>query len=250
MHVTRIGLTPLKGTRHVARPEVELTADGPVGDRVFCLVDPARGRVLRTAESRPLLRAVASWAGGELTVALPDETVTGTPAGVAEPVVVDYWGREALVEVLHGPWAAAFSRYLGYDVVLARAAAPGRVVYGAPVSLVTTSSLDRLSEEVGSTVDAAQLRATFTLDTGAEPAHVEDAWVGRRLRIGEAEVEVRGLLPRCGVIDLHPTTGQPAVDALRCLGRYRRAPGEILFGVDAVVTRPGRVTEGAVVERG
>jgi hypothetical protein len=37
---------------------------------------------------------------------------------------------------------------------------------------------------------------------------------------------------------------------LRTLAGYRRTGGEILFGVDAAVTRPGRVEVGAVVERG
>ena len=37
-------------------------------------------------------------------------------------------------------------------------------------------------------------------------------------------------------------------DALRCLGRYRRALAEVVFGVDAVVTRPGRVRVGDEVE--
>jgi uncharacterized protein YcbX len=250
VHVTRIGLTPLKGTRHVERQQLELSADGPVGDRVFCLVDPARKRVLRTVESRPLMRTVAWWADGELTTTLPAGTVTATPTGTGEPLVADYWGREASVEVVAGPWAEAYSRYLGYDVVLARAGAPGEVVYGGSVSLVTSSSLGRLSAEVGSAVDDAQFRATFTVDTGDLPAHVEDSWVGGPLRIGEAEVLVRGRLPRCAVVDLDPATGERAGDALRCLGRYRRALGEIVFGVDAVVTRPGRVTAGALVERG
>ena len=40
MHVTRIGLTPVKGGRHAEQASVDLTLDGPVGDRVFCLVDP------------------------------------------------------------------------------------------------------------------------------------------------------------------------------------------------------------------
>ena len=39
----------------------------------------------------------------------------------------------------------AFSRHLGFDVVLARSTRPGEVVYGASVSLVTTSSIDRLA---------------------------------------------------------------------------------------------------------
>ena len=39
MHITRIGLTPLKGARHAPLTQVLLDRRGPVGDRIFCLVD-------------------------------------------------------------------------------------------------------------------------------------------------------------------------------------------------------------------
>ena len=61
VHVSRIGFTSLKGARHLGRPFVDLTRDGPVGDRVFCLVDLARGRVLRTVENPTLVQTRATW---------------------------------------------------------------------------------------------------------------------------------------------------------------------------------------------
>ena len=57
MHITRIGLTPVKGGRHTEQPSVDLTLEGPVGDRVFCLVDRDRGRVLRTVENPTLVQS-------------------------------------------------------------------------------------------------------------------------------------------------------------------------------------------------
>ncbi len=253
MHVSRIGLTPLKGTRHADLPAVDLTDGGPVGDRVFCLVDTARSRVVRTVENPTLMATRASWEAGVLRTVLPDVTVEEVPAPSGEVLKVDYWGRVVALEVVAGPWAAAYSAYLGHDVVLARAPQPGDVVYGAAVSLVTSSSLRRLRDELGADVDQAQLRATFTVSTDGlgddEPAGVEDSWIGRRLRVGDAEVEVRSGLPRCAVVDLDPSTGRHRAPVLRALAGYRRARGEILFGVDAAVTRPGRVEVGAVVER-
>ncbi|MEP7091519.1 MAG: MOSC domain-containing protein [Nocardioidaceae bacterium] len=253
MHVSRIGLTPLKGARHGGVPSLDLTLDGPVGDRVFCLVDRSRGRVVRTVENPTLLRTTVDWRAGVLTARLPCATGTSTveevPAPTGETLELDYWGRPAAIEVVAGPWAEAYSEHLGYDVEVARAAGPGQVVYGAPVSLVTSSSLERLAEDVGSPVDSARFRATFTLDTPGEPAHVEDGWVGRRVRLGEAEVEVRGILPRCAVVDLDPATGERRTGVLRALGGYRRGLGEVVFGVDAVVTKPGRVAVDDVVGR-
>ncbi|HET7723920.1 MAG TPA: MOSC domain-containing protein [Propionibacteriaceae bacterium] len=244
MHVSRTGFASLKGTRHLSRSYVDLAWDGPVGDRVFCLVDPARGRVVRTVENPSLMQTRAAWDGGVLTVTLPGATVEGVPAASGERSPLDYWGRRASLEIVDGPWAAAYSAHLGYPVVLARAAA-GEVVYGASVSLVTTGSLDELSRRLGAPVLDAQFRATFTVDTDAP--HVEDAWIGRRLALGAAEVEVRSAIARCPVIDLDPDMGGPRVEALRALAGYRREGTEVLFGVDAVVTRPGRVQVGDAV---
>ena len=114
-------------------------------------------------------------------------------------------------------------------------------MYGASVTLVTTSSLAELARRTGGDLDGAQFRATFTVDTGEAPAHVEDTWVGRRLHLGAAEVEVRGVVPRCAVIDLDPDTGERRSPALKALGGYRHLHGEVVFGVDAVVTQPGQV---------
>jgi uncharacterized protein YcbX len=250
VHVSRIGLTPLKGTRHADRPSVELEDGGPVGDRVFCLVDRARRRVVRTVENPTLMSTRARWEAGVLSTVLPAGRFEDVPVPDGEVLEVDYWGRTVALEVLEGPWAAAYSEFLGYDVTLTRAAHPGDVVYGNPVSLVTTSSLERLEAEDGGPVDDAQLRATFTVTSGDEPADVEDTWVGSRLRIGAAEVTVRSAIPRCAVVDLDPVTGGRRARVLRTMASYRRVHGEVLFGVDATVTSPGRVAVGDAVERG
>jgi uncharacterized protein YcbX len=250
VHVSRIGLASVKGTRHRDLSYVDLTLDGPVGDRVFCLVDVARGRVLRSVENPGLVRTTARWSDGVLSATLPGrDDVTDVPVVTGKTLKVDYWGRVAGLATVAGPWAEAYSRYLGHEVVLARSTSPGEVVYGASVSIVTTSSLARLAEDVGPVTDA-QFRATLTVDTAGQPPFVEDSWPGGRLRVGEAEVEVRGAIPRCAVIDRDPVSGGRRADVLRSLAGYRRDLGEVLFGVDAVVTRPGRVDVSAAVERG
>lgn len=93
VHVSRIGFTARKGARHVGRSFVDLTRDGPVGDRVFCLVDPARERVLRSVENPTLVQTRARWDAGVLRVSLPGATVEGVPALTGETRTLDYWGR-------------------------------------------------------------------------------------------------------------------------------------------------------------
>jgi uncharacterized protein YcbX len=116
------------------------------------------------------------------------------------------------------------------------------------VSLVTTSSLHRLSARVGTPVEGARFRPTFVVDTGPEHRPgVEEHWVGRDLTIGAAVVRVRGVIPRCAVVDLDPISGEKDLPVLRALAGYGRVEGAVPparvpeFGVDAVVVRPGRV---------
>jgi len=240
VRIERIGFTPLKGGRHVAHESVALELGGPVGDRAFCLVDPARDRVLRTVENPSLVQHVVNWQDGVLSVDLPVGVLEAVPIGNGQVLEVDYWGRTARLEVVEGPWAAAYSRLLGFEVVLCRAG-PGEVVYGAPVSLVTTEALRWLGEKVGRAIEPERFRATFLVDSGPDARRTEDDWVGRSLQVGEAALEVRGAIPRCAVIDLDPVTGERAGSLLKAL-----AP-DLTFAVDAVVTRPGLVRVGDAV---
>ena len=242
--IERIGFTPVKGGRHLTHDLAELSADGPVGDRVFCLVDRSRGRVLRTVENPALLAACARWEAGVLSVDFPGRTVEGVPAASGETLQVDYWGRTARLEGCTGPWAQAYSEHLGYDVILCRSVTTGEVVYGASVTVVTTGSMRLLAQRLGREVADARFRSTFLVDTADSAPHVEDSWVGRELRVGEATVKVRGVVPRCAVVDLDPVTGRGDAPVLRELAAYRQGQGEISFGVDAVVTVPGRVRTG------
>jgi uncharacterized protein len=246
--VERIGFTPLKGGRHMTHDLADLTVDGPVGDRVFCLVDRSRGRVLRTVENPALLRACARLETGVLSVVLPGHTIEGVPSPSGETLKVDYWGRSAALQVCSGPWAEAYSEYLGYEVVLCRSVTAGEVVYGASVTVVTTASMRLLTQRLGREVGSERFRSTFLVDTGDSRAHLEDSWVGRELRVGGATVRVRGVVPRCAVIDLDPVTGRKDAPVMLQLAEYRLSQGEVNFGVDAVVTAAGRVRTGDQVE--
>jgi uncharacterized protein YcbX len=215
-------------------------------------VDLAASRVLRTIENPALVRVVARREAGRLSVRLPGRSADDCLEGPVEPTgeqhQVDYWGRRAEVEVVDGPWAAAFSAYVGREVALARPVGAGEVVYGAPVTVLTTGSLRLLAERLGRPVDPARFRATVVVE--AEEPHVEDRWEGRELRLGAASVRVRGPVPRCAVVDLDPESGIRDTPALATLAGYRRGEREVCFGVDAVVVDAGIVRAGDPVELG
>lgn len=263
VHVARLSLTPLKGTAHGHPDVLSFDSAGPRHDRRFCLVDPARARVLRTVENAALVSCQAWYDGTTLTVRLPDGATASAVVGYrGAQLDVDYWGRRAAVHVMSGPWATVFSEMLGYEVLLTEVDRAGQVVFGGSVTLLTTSSLRELTARLGRVLDADALladserfRSTVVVDTGTAPAFVEDTWVGREVVLGEATVRVRGQVPRCAVVRLRPRDGrEEQPDPLRALAFDRtevNARGrEVVFGVDAQVVRPGLVRLGDAVTAG
>jgi uncharacterized protein YcbX len=84
---------------------------------------------------------------------------------------------------------------------------------------------------------------------GCSP-HEEDSWAGRRVRVGEALLEVGGPVPRCATTTRDPSTGVRDFDTLREIAAYRgrRDGHDIDFGVYARVLEPGVARLGDPVE--
>jgi uncharacterized protein len=152
---------------------------------------------------------------------------------------------------VQGNWAQALTDYAGRELRLARTDAPGRAVDRADgsVSIVSDESVEELARQAG--VDAADARRFRMLVgvRGGEP-HLEDTWVGRDVRIGEAVVRVHEQVARCAITTKNPDTGERDLDTLRVIKAYRGTRGtkHLDFGVYGEVVTPGRVRVGDVVE--
>ena len=247
MQVVGLGFAAVKGTRHLPRDQVTLDQHGPVGDRAFCVVDVGRSKVLRTLSNRTLVAVRADWDGETLTLTSPSgESATGPAPPSGETVTCTYWKRTVTHALTSGPHAELLSDHLGKPVRLAASPRNG-VVYGAPVSILTTASLRDLGERTGRDdllETVSRFRMTMVVDA-ADTAYVEDAWFGRELRIGDAVVRVRTAVARCGQIDMAPATGDKDGSLLKALAGYRpNTGGEPWFGVDAEVVVPGSVRVG------
>jgi len=245
--VVQLGFASVKGTRHLPRDEVVLDEHGPVGDRAFCVVDVARSKLLRTLSNRSLVAIQARWDGDSLELELPSgETVSGPAPLSRESVTCTYWNRTVAHVLTTGPHSELLSDHLGKPVRLAASPRNG-VVFGAPVSILTTASLRDLGERTGRDdllESVSRFRMTMVVDAGDEP-YVEDSWFGRELKLGDAVVRVRTGVPRCGQIDMEPATGDKDGSLLKALSGYRPGTGgEPWFGVDAEVVVPGTITIG------
>lgn len=250
MEVVQLGFAPVKGTRHLPRDEVALDQHGPVGDRAFCVVDVGRSKVLRTLSNRTLVGVRAEWDSETLTLTSPSgERVSGPAPLTRDTVTCTYWNRTVTHALTSGPHSELLSDHLGKPVRLAASPRNG-VVYGAPVSILTTASLRDLGERTGrdDLLDTvSRFRMTMVVDAGDEP-YAEDTWFGRELKLGDAVVRVRTAVARCGQIDMAPATGEKDGSLLKALAGYRpTTEGEPWFGVDAEVLAPGTVSLGDAV---
>jgi uncharacterized protein YcbX len=112
------------------------------------------------------------------------------------------------------------------------------------VSILSTGSLEAIRKAAGISepVDPRRFRMLFGVE-GVGP-HEEDAWIGRRVQIGEAEVEVFGNVGRCLVTSRHPDSGARNLPTLDVLAEYRgdiETTERLPFGVWGGVTKPGVV---------
>lgn len=252
--VAWISVAPVKGLALAAREEVHVGAAGVEENRRFHLVDDA-GRLMNGKSLGGLVAVQASWdpdAGG-LELRFPDGRVVAGQVELGEPVETIFYGRPVAGREVVGPWAEVLSASLGRALRLVRPDAAGAGVdrgRGA-VSLVSVGALGELAAAAGveGPVDGRRFRMLFGVD-GVRP-HAEDGWLGREVQVGEAVVRPLGNVGRCAVTTQNPDTGQPDLDTLRAIGRYRgelETTERLPFGVYGEVVSPGRVRLGDAVE--
>ncbi|MFN0282448.1 MAG: MOSC N-terminal beta barrel domain-containing protein [Kineosporiaceae bacterium] len=194
--VRAVRVFPVKGMDAAAARTVRLDERGVVGDRRHAVLDDVG--TLLTADREPRLREVSAWLD---TDGAPRLDIPGAVHGLT---------LEAA--------GAALSDYLGSWVQVV-AVDPARTL-DAPVHIVSVQSLEAAERGEHEVADCAcsleEPRSNFVVDvqqhTDGSLAR-EERWIGRRMRIGDAVVEVQ------------------------------RRPGHCL-GVYAVVVTPGEVQAG------
>jgi len=110
-----------------------------------------------------------------------------------------------------------------------------------PVSLISIQTARQLSQEVGVELDKRRFRANVYVDLAAGAGFGEDAWVGRRLRIGKkVEIAVMERDPRCKMITLDPDTAQANPEVMRRVAKGHDGAA----GVYAAVLVEGAIRAG------
>ena len=246
--VSWISLTPVKATALQLLDEVELLESGPKNDRRFYFVTEG-GRLLNNKDCPPLQLVPSTYDEETDTLALQfaDGRVVSAPVERGEEVQTIFHRRPRPARLVLGPWADAVSELMGAPVRLVEPerTAPDRG-RGGVATLLSTASLEALAGEMGvDTIDPRRFRMNFGIEGVGE--HDEDAWRGRRLRIGEAVVVPQGNVGRCAITTQNPDTARVDLDTLKALAAYRgevETTEPLPFGVHAAVAEPGRVRVG------
>jgi len=244
--VSRLSVTPVKSLALHHPTEVLLEECGVAANRRFYLVRED-GRLLAGLHHGPLVRVRADWAEetDDLTLTFPDGTSVRDHVRSGDAILTDFWGHRVGGRVVEGPWSEALSEFAGKPVRLVKSDEPGGGVDIEPITLVSEESVEELGRRAGrESVDARRFRMLLEV-AGCAP-HEEDSWVGRRVRVGDALVEILGPVPRCATTTRDPSTGIRDFDALRAIAAYRgrREGKKIDFGVYARALEPGTVRVG------
>ncbi len=243
--VTGLNTAAIKGTRLLRTDQVVLDERGAAGDRRFFVMDE-RARMLNGKQLGALQQIVATLADGRLALEFPDGRVVEDAVQHGRQVTAKFYSHKVAGPVVLGPFADAISEFIGRPLQLVAAgSAVDRGAAGA-VSLVSCGSLRRLAKE-GSVeqLDSRRFRMLIEVD-GVEP-HAEDAWLGAKLRVGEAILRFDGHVGRCLVTGRDPDTGEPTLRTLDLLRAYRTevdSTEPIPFGVYGRVLRGGTVRIG------
>lgn len=106
------------------------------------------------------------------------------------------------------------------------------------VSLVGTATLDWCADRWGIEADPRRLRANIVVET-SDP-FMEESWIGRRIAIGDVELDVVRRIERCRTVDIAQDGASSRGPWLKPLGAVRQT----CVAIYADVAVPGRITRG------
>ncbi|MEO9221617.1 MAG: MOSC domain-containing protein [Mycobacteriaceae bacterium] len=243
--IARISMTPVKGTA-LGHPEgVALGRNGVEHNRRFHLIDDM-GHLVNGKQCGPLVGLQCSYDGATLTVDFPGgATLSETVTLSGERVQTNFYGRRSVPGALvGGGFAEAISDHTGRALRLVRVDAAESGVDVAPLTLISTATLDNLRSTVQAPQEywADRFRMLFELD-GLAP-YEEESWAGLQVRVGDVVLAVQRLVPRCVVTKQNPRTGERDFNVLDALQQERNG---LLLGMYATVVHPGTVRRGEAV---
>ncbi len=255
--VVAIWRYPFKSMMGEELNAADVTETGVVGDRAYGMIDVETGKVASAKNPRrwpSLFDFRASFPEPPHDPAnMPPARVTFPDGQVAMTDDPGLEGRLAAVvgrAVKVARSAPAGTHGEGYspdydwleqpDHVFEYEIPAGTLFDGAPIHLVTTSSLDHLQALApASRFDVARFRPNFVIETD-EKGFAEDRWIGKTATLGEVVLAIWRPTPRCVMTTL--PQGSLPKDPTVLRTSVQNNAGNV--GVYATVVRGGRVRRG------
>jgi uncharacterized protein len=244
----------------------EVTERGLLGDRAYALVDGSDGKVASAKNPRKWPNLFDFRAAlveppridanlPPVRITLPAGTIATSRQSDLDEVLSKALNRTVTLSAIgsatghSGARSANAEEYwpdmegLDYrDTVTDFAMPAGTFFDCATVHLLTTATLDRLRELYPKgRFEARRFRPNIVVDPAStERSFVENAWIGRTIRIGEVRLNISGPCPRCVMTTL------PQGDLPKDPGILRTAAqhNQVHVGVYASVARGGTIRRG------
>jgi uncharacterized protein YcbX len=278
--VTEINRYAVKSMLGESLQTTPVAESGIPGDREYALLDIESGKVASAKDPRKwaqLLGYRAAYDGevdrDALSITLPDGRCVRATAADVDALLSEACGRDVRLtgdsaaatydyvwegediapeEVIRGSQVGTTEEGAAISTMPLAFMAPGTFQDVAPLTIITTAALRAMAAQYPEGDWAtARFRMNLVVDTDLDGV-VENDWLGRRLTIGGAEIEITAAAPRCVMTTL--AQGGLARDRgiLRTVARHNRQEFAGLgiwacLGVYAGVVTPGQIAVGDTV---
>jgi hypothetical protein len=221
---------PVKSLAGEPAEALRLDPRGVAGDRAHALFDVHKDapRRLTIRQAPGMLRWTAGYAGAPGDALAPGDVPL--PQVTAPDGAVFAWDDPQL--------PAALSADLGREVTLRRHLGLMQDL-GNSVLITTQATLDAVAAALDRPLDLRRFRTNIHVELDAG-AYAEERWEGRRLRIGETELQLLHPCVRCVIPTRDPDTTTKDPEILRWLTREHGG----LFGINARPTGDARIAVG------
>ncbi|WP_227396093.1 MOSC domain-containing protein [Jeotgalibacillus aurantiacus] len=225
--VTTIMRHPVKSLRGEEVAETRIMSYGLYGDRSHALIDGER--FYTATQNKKLLGYHAAFDGEEQDVKYPPVKIYG-PEGQTF-----YWHEKACL--------STFEELAGKPLTQ-QSYTPEHVPFGAieeeHLLIVNAASIEHLEKTLGKEIDWRRFRPNLVVNLLGGGPFSEEKLIGRKISLGEAEIEIVRPCERCSIINIDPETLDINPAVLKTVYQQH----ENCFGMYAKVLKAGLVRVG------
>lgn len=251
MHIQDLYIYPMKSARSQKMSQLQIQEGMLVGDRQWMLIDDA-GKFLSQRTFPKMATIEVFYEKGILTIGL-GKMFFKLPASNSfqRKTNVQIWDDTFEAALEPDLYSQGIAQYLGTSCRLVRYAPYSQrektisMADSRPLLLVNTKSLEDLNSKLQEPVRIDRFRPNIVV-AGSE-AYEEDHW--QQIQIGEVIFSKPKKCPRCTMINVDQTTGEPkGPEPLKTLASYRRGEKGVDFGVLWIPENEGIIRPGDSIQ--